>query len=609
MSTIDLALVLITGDAAGPPHKYMDRTLTQAVAWEIEDEIASKTGRARFGPLQALAGDLDALEASIGDVDAWLAKNVDDLAGVEEAVRDVTDDARKSEAVKENLESLDRVLARVVASAPAGLGLHPRAEQALRLRDLGNGRDVTRGADQLRAALKNVALLKKEDTYRNLRSLRDQQTHLDRVARRFAADAAALASRKLVSIIQRQDSVGGTTVAAQRAAVLVKRQASAHDRVLKDASLKTLCGALARIRAARELKKCHRAWAEASKKGVYTDAITAVAVSRRREPFYIQRLLDDLVGVVDKEQAFAKKVFGLRDDDCLRVQFKALREACAAATAAPGVELIAVYAACDRRGMSTFVTTLLQEVQGDAADGFRAEARRAGDRCDAQDLKRYRKRDHKLGGAPADGAAFACSLCDAVEKALGQLKDPARPRTQLVEPAYKALLARVDALIERTATANAKHAQLSRVETLFFVAHRLRGHAASPRLVAYAAKCRALAKDAAQAYATFMVDGAFPKASKYFDARARGAATSAKGFDAARAEVAKTEKALRSMADRLEKHVAARGDDALRRMLRAAVFDHAAAALASYDALARADGRWLDDSARAVAVAKRMRAY
>ena len=148
MSTVDRALALLTGDE--PPHTQTPsaRTIEKAVAWEIEDEIAAKTGRARFGPLQALAGDLDALEESIKEVDAWLAKNVDDLDGVDAAVRDVSDDTKTNEVVTENLEALDRVLAKVVATAPQGLSLHPRAEKALRLRSV--DRDVTRGADQLR---------------------------------------------------------------------------------------------------------------------------------------------------------------------------------------------------------------------------------------------------------------------------------------------------------------------------------------------------------------------------------------------------------------------------------------------------------------------------
>ena len=186
--------------------------------------------------------------------------------------------------------------------------------------------------------------------------------------------------------------------------------------------------------------------------------------------------------------------------------------------------------------------------------------------------------------------------------------DSDKVRTDVVEPAYKALLLKVDAMIDRIAEANAKHSNLSRVETRYFLARRLKQHAKSPRLQAYAAKCRAAADDASKAYATAMMDNAFPKASQYFDARARGAATSAKGFDAARSEVARAEKALRNLAERLDKHVAARGDDALRGMLRSCVFGHAAAAIASYDALARADGRGLDDAARAVALAKRMRA-
>jgi hypothetical protein len=81
MSTVDLALSLLTGDEPQPTQTPSARTIEKAVAWEIEDEIAAKTGRARFGPLQALAGDLDALEESIKEVDAWLAKNVDDLDG------------------------------------------------------------------------------------------------------------------------------------------------------------------------------------------------------------------------------------------------------------------------------------------------------------------------------------------------------------------------------------------------------------------------------------------------------------------------------------------------------------------------------------------------
>ena len=198
-------------------------------------------------------------------------------------------------------------------------------------------------------------------------------------------------------------------------------------------------------------------------------------------------------------------------------------------------------------------------------------------------------------------------MCDAVERSLSML-DSDKVRNDVVEPAYKALLLKVDSMIDRIAEANAKHAHLSRVETRYFLARRLRPFSKSPRLQAYAAKCRTLADDASKAYATAMMDNAFPKASSYFDARSRGAATSAKGFDAARSEISKAEKSLRSMGERLDKHVAARGDDALRGMLRDCVFGHAAQAIASYDALARADGRGLEDAARAVALAKRMRA-
>jgi hypothetical protein len=604
MTTVDRALALLTGDDAPPAQPPSARTIEKAVAWEIEDEIAAKTGRARFGPLQALAGDLDALEESIKEVDAWLAKNVDDLDGVDAAVRDVSDDTKQNEVVTENLEALDRVLAKIVATAPQGLSLHPRAEKALRLRSV--DRDVTRGADQLRAALKNASVLRKDDTYQGLRSVREQKNHLDRVRSRFAQDASKLASKRLSSIFLRQDSVGGTTASAeQRRDALLRRQAAAHDRVLKDASLKTLCGALARIRASSALKACHQAWAKASA-SMYGESIAALIDALRRESRFVERLLDDVIPVVDREQSFAKKVFGVRDDDCLKVQFATLRKALLNAAAAPDTDPITVYAACDRK-TSSFVSTLLREARSTAADGIRQEVRIAGDRCDAQDLKRYKRRDHKLGGAPADGAAFACSLCDAVERSLQSLDDQ-RVRRDVVEPAYKALLLKVDAMIDRIAEANAKHAHLSRVETRYFLARRLQTHAKSPRLQAYAAKCRAASDDASKAYATAMMDNAFPKASAYFDLRSRGAATSAKGFDAARSEIARAEKSLRNLAERLDKHVAARGDDALRGMLRGCVFGHAAQAIASYDALARADGRGLDDAARAVALAKRMRA-
>ena len=162
-----------------------------------------------------LAGDLDALEESIKEVDAWLAKNVDDLDGVD-AAKSATcrTTRRRTRSRTENLEALDRVLAKVVATAPQGLSLHPRAEKALRLRSV--DRDVTRGADQLRAALKNASVLRKDDTYQNLRSVREQKHHLDRVRSRFAQDASKLASKRLSNVFMRQDSVGGTTASAEQ---------------------------------------------------------------------------------------------------------------------------------------------------------------------------------------------------------------------------------------------------------------------------------------------------------------------------------------------------------------------------------------------------------
>ena len=46
---------------------------------------------------------------------------MDDLDGVDAAVRDVSDDTKTNEVVTENLEALDKVLAKIVATAPQGL--------------------------------------------------------------------------------------------------------------------------------------------------------------------------------------------------------------------------------------------------------------------------------------------------------------------------------------------------------------------------------------------------------------------------------------------------------------------------------------------------------
>ena len=63
--------------------------------------------------------------------------------------------------------------------------------------------------------------------------------------------------------------------------------------------------------------------------------------------------------------------------------------------------------------------------------------------------------------------------------------DSDKVRKDVVEPAYKALLLKVDAMIERAAAANAKHAHLSVAETRYFLARRLK-HTKSPRLQACA---------------------------------------------------------------------------------------------------------------------------
>ena len=48
MSTVDRALALLTGTTRCP-HRAERETIEKAVAWEIEDEIAAKTGARASG--------------------------------------------------------------------------------------------------------------------------------------------------------------------------------------------------------------------------------------------------------------------------------------------------------------------------------------------------------------------------------------------------------------------------------------------------------------------------------------------------------------------------------------------------------------------------------
>ena len=233
-----------TPQPAQPPSA---RTIEKAVAWEIEDEIAAKTGRARFGPLQALAGDLDALEESIKEVDAWLAKNVDDLVGVDAAVRDVSDDTKTNEVVTENLEALDRVLAKIVSTAPQGLSLHPRAEKALRLRSV--DRDVTSGRGPIKGgAEERLCPSERTTPIKVERSVREQKHDLDRVRAVRPGRIKISVEAPLECFYAAGFCREGRRRPRSRGETHCYVDGAAHARVLKDASLKTLCGALARYK-------------------------------------------------------------------------------------------------------------------------------------------------------------------------------------------------------------------------------------------------------------------------------------------------------------------------------------------------------------------------
>ena len=120
----------------------------RAVAWEIEDEVAAKTGKTGDGRRAALAAALDALEAKLDGVGAWLARNAEDLEGMGGAVRDIVDDNASLETHRCNLRRLDAALARIAGpalgasddedddddgdEAGRGLALGPEAEALLR---------------------------------------------------------------------------------------------------------------------------------------------------------------------------------------------------------------------------------------------------------------------------------------------------------------------------------------------------------------------------------------------------------------------------------------------------------------------------------------------
>ena len=55
---------------------------------------------------------------------------------------------------------------------------------------------------------------------------------------------------------------------------------------------------------------------------MYGESIAALIDALRRSPNFVESLLDDVIPVVDREQSFAKKVFGMRDDECMKVQFR-----------------------------------------------------------------------------------------------------------------------------------------------------------------------------------------------------------------------------------------------------------------------------------------------
>ena len=121
--------------------------------------------------------------------------------------------------------------------------------------------------------------------------------------------------------------MGGTTASAeQRRDALLRRQAAAHDRVLKDASLKTLCGALARIS-----RKCAESMSSSVGQGVRIHVRRVHRGADRRFEARIRASSSvcwtTLSQLSTKNRASPRKVFGTRDDECMKVQFATLRKA------------------------------------------------------------------------------------------------------------------------------------------------------------------------------------------------------------------------------------------------------------------------------------------
>ena len=270
--------------------------IERAVAWEIEDEVAVKTGRARRGPRADLAASLDALEVSLDRVGAWLSRNEGDLEGVESAVAEIVDDNASLETTRANLGALDGALARLAApaaapdgdgeedgddddGAPRGLALAP-ADAAL----LGDpfaalraaaGRedelrwDLRRAATAWAAASRNAAAVAADGKYAGLGAVAERTRALAALGDAFEAGAARAVGERLRAAAYRRadaasDDPSTTASAAAIATSLRRRQTEAHEAARSD-GVAGLLDALEVMGRTAALQRSRRRWADATR--------------------------------------------------------------------------------------------------------------------------------------------------------------------------------------------------------------------------------------------------------------------------------------------------------------------------------------------------------
>ena len=317
LATLDLARPSAALEAQLEARVADSRRLAveRAVAWEIEDEVAAKTGKAGDGRRAALAAALDALEAKLDGVGAWLARNAEDLEGMGGAVRDIVDDNASLETHRCNLRRLDAALARIAGpalgasddeddddgdEAGRGLALGPEAEALLRDPEAAVARanrangDVdelawrfARAAEELGAARRRCDALGDDDGYAALAAVRERRRQLAELADGFARRADQAVKGRVLDLCDaweaewaRSDAHSGTLSAAALATALRRRQADAHAKVRGDAVC-ALIGGVAALDRRDVLASLRRTWARATRNALYGPRVEAYVAARR----------------------------------------------------------------------------------------------------------------------------------------------------------------------------------------------------------------------------------------------------------------------------------------------------------------------------------------